>query len=486
MSGWRNVRSWWCVVLVLLASSATSAHAEELIPQAKVDAIVKPLVDGGWIKGLAIGFVTDKGQQTLGYGAISDTNPAAPTPETLFEIGSITKTFTGIILAQMVEEGTVKLDDRAQALLGMTLMVPVNKERPITLVDLATHSSGLPRMPSNFSPKDPQNPYADYTVAQMGQFLMRHKLQRKPGEKSEYSNLGMGLLGHILQLKSGYDYESLVEKVITGPLEMTHTRITLDEDDLARLAQGHDSDGQPAKNWDLPTLAGAGAIRSTSGDMLKYVAANVGLRPSKLDKAIALSQQVHFKNPDDAGGDVGLGWQLQRVNKLVWHNGGTGGYSSFIGMQPEKKIGVVVLGNSSSDYVTQLGFRLVKLLGGDEVKPFSLPTNIKLAQEKLEPLVGKYRMSPIVVAEVTREGDQLFIQLTGQPRIGIYPTSDTNFYCRPVDAKFDFEADDSGKFTKMVIHQNGLDIPCTRMEADAQGGKESSADEPKEKTPAGS
>ncbi len=483
MSGLRNVRAWWCVVLLLVIAPAV--QAEELVPQAKVDEIVKPLVEGGWIKGLAIGLISDKGEQTLGYGAISDKNPSPPTPETVFEIGSITKTFTGIILAQMVEEGAVNLDDKAQQHLGMTLLVPVNKERPITLVDLATHSSALPRMPSNFAPQDPENPYADYSVAQMGQFLMRHKLQRKPGEKSEYSNLGMGLLGHILQLKSGYDYESLMEKVITGPLSMTQTRITLDEDDLARLAQGHDSDGQPAKNWDIPTLAGAGAIRSTSRDMLKYVAANLGLKQSKLDKAIALSQQIHFQNPENEGGDVGLGWQLQRANKIVWHNGGTGGYSSFIGMQPEKKIGVVVLGSSSSDYVTQLGFRLLKLLGGDEVKPFSLPKTMKLPAEKLEPLVGKYRMSPAVVAEVTSKGDQLFVQLTGQPRIGIYPTSETNFYCRPVDAKFDFEADDSGKFTKMVIHQNGLDIPCTRMEADDKDANETSADDKKEKTSAG-
>jgi len=479
MGGLRNVRAWWCVLLCL--ALASTSGAEELIPQAKVDEIVKPLVDGGWIKGLAIGFVSDKGEQTLGYGAISDSDPSPPTPETVFEIGSVTKTFTGIILAQMVEDGAVKLDDKAQQHLGMTLMVPINKERPITLVDLATHSSGLPRMPSNFSPKDPENPYADYTVAQMGQFLMRHKLQRKPGEKSDYSNLGMGLLGHILQLKSGYDYESLLEKVITGPLEMTHTRITLDEDDLKRLAQGHDSDGQPAKNWDIPTLAGAGAIRSTSGDMLKYVAANLGLRPSKLDKAIALSHQIHFQNPENDGGDVGLGWQLQRANKVVWHNGGTGGYSSFIGMQPEKKIGVVVLGSSSSDYVTQMGFRLLKLLGGDEVKPFSLPTSTKLPAEKLTPLVGKYRMSPAIIAEVTNKGDQLFVQLTGQQRIGLYPTDETHFYCRPVDAKFDFEADASGQFTKMVIHQNGLDIPCKRMEADE---KEAAAEDSKKEAAA--
>ncbi len=481
MNTLRRVRAWLPLALLLtLAISAT--RAEELIDPAKVDPLVKPLIEGGWVKGLALGFINERGTQTLEYGVVSDATPAPPSPETLFEIGSITKTFTGIILARLVEDGDVRLDDPAQKHLGETMSVPGLGERPITLVDLATHSSGLPRLPSNLAPEDPGDPYADYTVEQLKQFLAKHELRTKPGEKSQYSNLGMGLLGHVLQHKRGVDYETLVRQAITGPLEMTHTRITLDDQDRKRLAQGHDADGQPVKNWDIPTLAGAGALRSTSADLLKYLAANLGFTPSKLDRAIALSHQMHFQNPENAVGDVGLGWQLQRADKLVWHNGGTGGYSSFLGMQPEKKIGVVVLGNTSTDYVTRLGFRLLKLFGGDDVKPFTFPETIQLSAEKLEPLVGTYRITPLAVVEITRSEDRLYLQLTGQPRIGLYPTSETHFYCRPVDAKLDFEADDGGRFVKLTIHQNGLDVPATRIEEDAKPVGEKAAPE---KTPAG-
>ncbi len=464
----RLVRSCAGGLMILATLLLSRTHAADVIDRAKVDKLAAPLTESGWVYGLAIGLINEQGTQTLSYGHTSESNPAPPTPETLFEIGSITKVFTGTILAQLVEEGKLSLDDPAQQHLGTTMFVPKGKERQITLKDLSTHSSGLPRMPSNFSPKDPSNPYADYTVAQMGAFLMKHKLQRQPGEKSEYSNLGVGLLGHVLQLKSGFDYESLVEAKIGGPLGMSHTRITLDDADREHLAIGHDYDGQPVANWDLPTLAGAGAIRSTTGDMLKFLAAQLGLQKSALDAAIAKSHEVHFKNPEDADSDVGLGWMLNRKDGVIWHNGGTGGYSSFAGFQPEKKFGVVVLANTSTRFADQLGLKLLKLMGGEEVEPLEVPAVVALASEKLEPLVGKYKLTEALVANVTREGDRLFVQLTGQPKIGIYATSETNFYCRPVDAKFDFELDDSGQAARMMIHQNGLDLPATRVDPAAE------------------
>jgi D-alanyl-D-alanine-carboxypeptidase/D-alanyl-D-alanine-endopeptidase len=313
--------------------------------------------------------------------------------------------------------------------------------------------------------------------------LMKHKLQRQPGEKSAYSNLGVGLLGHALALKSGFDYEGLLEAKITGPLGMSNTRITLDDTDRERLAIGHDSDGNPVANWDLPTLAGAGAIRSTTGDMLKFLAAQLGLQKSSLDAAIAKTHEVQFKNPENEPYDIGLGWLLQRNGNIIWHNGGTGGYNSFAGFQPEKKIGVVVLANSSSKYVDLLGFKLLKLMGGGDVEPFEVPKSLALSADKLEPLVGKYKLNAALTAEVTRDGDHLFVQLTGQPKIGIYATSETSFYCRPVDAKFEFELDNNGKAERMTIHQNGLDLPATRIEPAAEPDAKPAAGAAK--TPAG-
>jgi D-alanyl-D-alanine-carboxypeptidase/D-alanyl-D-alanine-endopeptidase len=452
-----------CIGALLLAvflHTKTVCAADVAAPE-KIDALVQPLVEGGWMVGAAVGLIDENGTQIRGYGRISENDAQAPRADTVFEIGSISKVFTGLLLAQMVEDGLVKLDQPVQQLLGDTMTVPKG-EREITLADLVTHSSGLPRMPGNFKPKDPTNPYADYSVEQMAQFLADHKLARQPGVKSEYSNLGMGLLGHALALKSGGSYETLLLARICKPLEMGDTRITLDDSLRSRLAQGHDADGNPVANWDLPTLAGAGAIRSTAADMLKFLAANLGLTKTGFDEAIANTHRVHFATPAE-GGDEGLAWQIRRSDRVIWHNGQTGGYHSFAGFSPEKRVGVVVLVNSTSMYSDAVGFQLLKLLMGGDPEPLKLPKAIQVVEADLEPLVGRYQLSPIATVTISREKDQLFVQLTGQPAIKFYPESKTRFFCRLVEAAVSFEADEDGQIARLVIHQGGQDLKAARI-----------------------
>jgi CubicO group peptidase (beta-lactamase class C family) len=240
-------RAIWFFTLALWCCGP--ADAADVVEHAKLDALARPLVDHGWVAGLSIGLVSESGSQFVGYGHTTDANSPAPNEITEFEIGSVTKVFTGLLLADMIERGLVKLDTPIQELLGDSIKAPEG-ERAITLVDLATHSSGLPRMPSNFDPKDSGNPYADYTVEQMKKFLEGYKLARQPGAKSDYSNLGVGLLGHALALKAGTSYEALVRERICTPLAMEDTRITLTDDQRARLASGHDADGNSQANWD--------------------------------------------------------------------------------------------------------------------------------------------------------------------------------------------------------------------------------------------
>lgn len=456
-------RTLFFALIAAAALGIRQAVAADLVDPAKIDALAGPLVDAGWIHGAAIGLIDQRGTQIVGYGSISQSNAATPGPDTLFEIGSITKTFTGLILAKMVEDGVVALDDPVQTLLGDSISVPKG-EREITLVDLATHSSGLPRMPSNFAPKDAGNPFADYTVEQMAKFLGSHKLRRQPGERSEYSNLGVGLLGHALAHKVDTSYEVLLTKTICQPLGLGDTVITLDEKRKARLAEGHDFDDSPVPNWDIPTFAGAGAIRSTAADMLKYLSANMGLEATPLDAATRASHQVRFKNGDDAVNDMALAWHVRRKGNIIWHNGGTGGYHSYAGFSPDKKIGVVVLASTSTGHVDALALRLLELLETGSAEPVALPRTIELAADELEPLVGSYQLGPFATATVTRDGARLFVQLTGQPRIGLYPETKTRFYCRPVEASFDFETGDDGHVERMVIHQNGQDVPAKRIE----------------------
>jgi serine-type D-Ala-D-Ala carboxypeptidase/endopeptidase len=454
----RKSATCWLVTAVLACCAQT--YADSVVDPAKVDALVRPLVEGGWVAGAAIGLINERGTQVVGYGRVSDASDSRPDAQTLFEIGSVSKVFTGLLLADMAERGLVKLDEPVEDLLGGSMSVPKGK-RAITLVDLATHSSGLPRLPSNLDPRDPMNPYADYTVDQLAKFLAGYKLAREPGVRSEYSNLGMGLLGHALAHKAGVSYEELLRERICKPLAMYDTRIVLDEKRAARLAKGHDPDGGLQGPWDLPTLAGAGAIRSTVADMLKFLGANLEFGKSPLAAAISASKTVRFKSPG-GGDDVGLAWQIRRIDGVVWHNGQTGGYHSIVAFWPAKRAGVVVLCNTASMHVDRTGFDLLELVGGGDPKPPSRPSAVVVAPEDIEPLVGSYKLAPTVSVTITRDADQLFVQLTGQPKIKFFPESKDRYFCRLVEASVSFDRDAEGKIERLVVHQNGQDLPAPR------------------------
>ena len=210
--------------------------------------------------GIVVGVIDAHGRRFVSYG-VSDKADGRPVDQrTIFEIGSMSKVFTSLLLADMVQRREVKLDDPVAKYLPAGVKVPERGGRQITLIDLATHTSGLPRLPTNLAPKDPGNPYADYTVAQLYAFLSSYSLPRDIGSQYEYSNLGGGLLGHVLALRAGTDYGALVRQSITGPLGMTSTTIALTPEEKARLAIGHDAALARTSNWDIPTLAGASGV----------------------------------------------------------------------------------------------------------------------------------------------------------------------------------------------------------------------------------
>ena len=248
------------------------------------------------------------------------------------------------------------------------MQVPTHDGREITLAHLATHSSGLPRMPANFAPKDPKNPYLDYTPEQLYAFLSSYKLARDPGAVYEYSNLGAGLLGHILTLVGKQSYDALLRDRITGPLGMKSTKVTLSTDERARLAEGHDDAGRAVGPWDFAVLAGAGGIRSNAEDLLIFLRAQLAQLRSPLSAAIALT---HVPRHDTEGvpGAIGLGWHVRDVGRTIWHNGQTAGFHSYLAFDPQKQLGVVVLANSAAGVVDGIGYRLLRRLAGE---PFLL------------------------------------------------------------------------------------------------------------------
>lgn len=437
--------------LLFLFLLATFARAEPLAE--RVDRLAAPYVEGGTILGMVVG-VYDGGEELIrGYGA------GEPGPDTVYEIGSVSKVFTGVLLAALVSDGTVRLDQPVAELLPAGATVPASGERQITLVDLSTHSSGLPRMPDNFDPKDPRNPYADYTFERMLEFLGRVKPARAPGAGCEYSNVGVGLLGAALARKAGKSYEGLLAERITGPLGMKSTAIALTPELKARLAPGHDASGQPESNWDLQAFAGAGGIRSTAADMLRFLKAN--LTPTPLNETLAFAREVRYTPPEAGAHRLGLGWHISPAG-IHWHNGQTGGYHSFAAVDTARGRAVVILADTATGEVDALGSEILRMLAGEKVEPRKFKKEVEVKSEILAGYAGTYALFSAFKLTVTVEEGRLMVQATGQQKLPVFAESDTEFFYKVVEARITFETDGDGKVKRLVLHQNGQDMPGIR------------------------
>jgi CubicO group peptidase (beta-lactamase class C family) len=331
------------ILITAVALTLACSAQQGLPPDSAVRAFLVPRVgafpdSGKHGEGIVVGLLDANGTRRIVAVGVDSTR--------VFEIGSITKVFTTSVLEDMVERGELRLDDPVAKLLPPSVQIPSRNGRQVTLLDLATQSSGLPRLPTNLAPRDSSNPYADYSVQQLYTFLAGYELTRDIGAEYEYSNLGMGLLGHALALKARTSYEDLVRRRILAPLGMRETAITLTPALRARIAPGHDAEGNVVPNWDLPTLAGAGALRSTAADMLKFLAANLDSTATPLSRTLYRTHaERHATNAPSL--KIGLGWHIlsRPVGNIVWHNGGTGGYRTYAGFDPARRLGVVVLSN---------------------------------------------------------------------------------------------------------------------------------------------
>lgn len=438
------------VFLFLLTFQTANAQTDKEL----ADVLRERVLVGKTNQSIVAAVVDEKGTRFVSYGKTSEAVDAKNVDEnTVYEIGSITKVFTGALLAEAVRRGEVQLNDSISKYLPKTVKAPTRGDKEITLLDLATQSSGLPRLPANFAPKDGKNPYADYTTAQMYDFLSSYQLTRDIGSKYEYSNFGIGLLGHILSQRAKMSYEDLVRTRILKPLKMNDTTITLSPVLKSRMAQGFDKNGEPASNWDIPTFAGAGALRSTAKDMAKFIAANAGLAKSNLSGDFS---EAH-KPLREAGGEmrIGLAWHIlpKTAGAIVWHNGGTGGFRSFAGFSRAQKKGIILLTNTAES-VDDIGFHffdaqtpLVK------VKPF-----VAVSEKILDEYVGSYQLSPTAVFTITRRGDKLFAQLKNQDTLRIYAESENRFYYKVANAQLTFNRGADGKIESLTLTQNGEKI----------------------------
>jgi CubicO group peptidase (beta-lactamase class C family) len=416
--------------------------------------------------GIVVGVIDSHGRRIIAYGAPEKGDKRPLDGDTLFEIGSITKVFTALLAADMAQRGELSLDDPIRKYLPPAVKIPERGGKQITLIDLATHTSALPRMPENFRPKDPSRPYADYTVDALYSFLSSYELRRDIGTKYVYSNLGFGVLGLGLAQRAGMDYEKLVVTRICDPLGMKSTRITLSEPLRQRFAAGHTSDLVTVPEWEIPSLAGAGALRSSANDLLTFLAAMMGYTHNPL--AAAQKKALSIKRPTGAPFmETGLGWDIDTRggSEIISKGGATAGYKTFIGYSPKTRVGVVALANTSAgEGTTDIGQHLLDARYPLWVPESSPSSERTLETQVLDSYVGHYELTAAAVFAVTREGGQLYVQLTGQPRAAVFPKSDTEFYYKVVDAQITFETESQGRATTLILHQGGRDQKAKRID----------------------
>ncbi|MGH8162491.1 MAG: serine hydrolase [Gammaproteobacteria bacterium] len=440
-----------------MATAAVTAPTPDssLLP-ARVMKAAYARVSAGEYPMLVIGVVDGDKSRLYGFNAAGD---PAPNADTVFEIGSITKTFTGLALAEAVKAGKLALDEPVAKLLPR-FKIPSRGGKTITLGNLADQHSGLPRLPGNLEPwKNPANPYAGYDAQKLKSFLGRYELPRDPGSAYEYSNLGFGLLGYALAQRVGVSYGTLIKNKILDPLHMKLCGVAIDRTMRAHLAAGHDETGQPARNWNLDVLAGAGGMKCSASDMLRYLKANMGAVKTPLYPAMQLAHKARAAGP--GANRVGLGWLTLGAGdkKVVWHNGMTGGYASFIGFTADGEHGVFVLANIQQS-VDDLG--LATLLPDAELSP--VQTAISMSARQLDAYTGYYQIAPRFLLVVFRDDDQLYAQATGQGAFPIYPSSKDEFFAKVGDISMTFTHNKSGKVDGLMLHQHG-DTPAARVNA---------------------
>jgi D-alanyl-D-alanine-carboxypeptidase/D-alanyl-D-alanine-endopeptidase len=337
------------ILAVALAPRLFAADAPAWAPEPLASVVLARIAESQEPACVAVALIEDTTRFV--FGCTQDAPPVALDEHSLFEIGSISKAFTGILLADMVLKGEVSLDDPASKYSPPGARLPTRGGREITLRDLATQSSGLPRMPPGFNPADRANPFADFDADKLYEALGATSLATDIGTQYEYSNFGFMWLSEMLARVGGGTYEEVLRKRVLQPLGMTETLIAMDEAQRERFVDGHDAAGKVVPHWDnAPALAGVGGLRSSLADMARFAEAVLGRRETSLKPAIDLALK-HERIA--AGGMIGLAWHLRWSSKgttVAWHNGATAGFHSMLAVDRDARRGALVLVNAASGF----------------------------------------------------------------------------------------------------------------------------------------
>jgi CubicO group peptidase (beta-lactamase class C family) len=464
------------VFAVLPVFISSPASAQDFPPEEDLQTMVRLLVEDGETMGIVLGVLEADGSTKIvssGSGG-PDTEPLGP--RSVFEIGSATKTFTGVLLAEMVGRAEVAFEDPVSKYLPDQVQVPSHNGREITLLDLATHTSGLPRDPTDYWSDDPDDPWAEFDIEALYELLSGYALEQDPGTEYAYSNVGMGLLGHALARAAGSSYSDLLRERVLAPLGMDLTQLDLSGEAGQWATTGHRR-GRQIPPWILPeAIQGAGGLFSCAEDMLKYLKANVGPPETDLEHAMQTAQEVRGQT-GERGVAYGLAWEILDYGdrQIVHHAGATYGFHTQIAFDPQRSVGIVVLTNSAS---------MTDNLGGDLIR-FGPPPPIQEVQvnpEVLSRYTGEYRDA---------SGNSLFVRLEdggfltsqgeGRVRDPMYAESETAFFLKRIPWRMTFQVNEFGEVGGMVLAANGREIVAQRVGEDipdpevVAGNTESSA-----------
>lgn len=309
--------------------------------------------------GFSIGVIKDTSVYFYNYGETMRGNNMLPKQHTIYEIGSVTKTFCGILLGYAITEGKLKLDDDIRKYMpGQFPNLETNKHT-IEIKHLANHSSGLPVTPEDIRSQtdfDSLNPYKNYDKIKLFDYLRTVKLSSEPGQLCQYSNTGMALLGIILEKVYDKSFEELIKEKICNQNNMNNTIINLNEYQLPNFCQGYNNNGTIIPHWELGAFSAAGGIRSCTNDMVNYLRYNL----MEKDAAVKLA---HISTINKSS-NIALAWHIINTkynNELIWHNGATYGFSCFCGFIKTKNVGIVILSNTSTN-IDFIGLSILKYL----------------------------------------------------------------------------------------------------------------------------
>lgn len=424
-----------------------------MLSDSSLRALLEARVARGTNAGIVAVQITPQGRAVAVAGVAGSPDGKPLSPSTLFEIGSITKVVTGTLFAEAIRRGEVRENERlADALPGIKL--PAGGDS-ITLLDLATHRSGLPEFPAGHVSASSRDPWADVDEAAVAKGFAIAPVRFAPGSKAEYNNVGAGLLGRVLVQRAGVkDFDALVRQRIAAPLKLRDFGVALTSGQQARLAEGHTAAG-PTAHWHLPYLPSAGAVIASLADMEVFARACLGTAPEPLASAIRVAQEPRRDFP---GLKIGYHWFVMPMadsSVITWHNGMTGGFSSWMGCNRKTGRAAVVLTNSNA-FVDDIGVHLVEPSRALRPPPQQpVRAAVKVTPELLDALVGRYTLTPTFVLTVTREGSWLALQGTGQGKYPLDAESDYRWTVPGVNAAVEFERNADGKVVALTLIQNG-------------------------------